>query len=385
MNMNVPKNIRQIGECSASQKIYIEDYVVTFLKQLSDKKKNMSAVAALYGKIEREENYIYCFVMGAAECDTKEEKERNVLFSEENHRQAFFVQKEYFAQYDMIGWALLESENDYVSKDTIVKTQLQKFAEGDKLYYEMHREDDSEQFIILESGTAHTVEGYYIFYDKNEGMQNYLVNWNASQEKPDTEYIVDRAARQFRTVYHNRKEEKNHRQIVGLLYAATLLLLTFCCVTGISMMNNYEKMKGMELALNHLVLAMEEQRLPDITSQVMSEAVITETAATEAVAALAEETQPPAQSTETVSNNMPQITEAAAEAVSNDSAETIGYTLQKGSEESVHAVYIVQKGDTLLKISRRFYNNADMIEEICALNQIENPNDIMQQQKILLP
>lgn len=398
MNMNIPKNIRQIGECNSSQRIYIEDYVVTFLKELSDKKKNMSAVAVLYGKMEREEDALYCFVMGAAECDTEEEKEDSVLFSEENYRRALYMQKEYFAQYDMIGWALLESEDDHIPREAIVKTQLQKFADGDKLYYEMRREDDREQFIILESGQAHVVEGYHIFYDKNEGMQNYLVKWNASQDKTYTEPAEDRAARQFRTVYYNRKEEKGQRQIIGLLYAATLILLTFCCVSGISMMNNYEKMKEMESALNHLALAMEERQLPDITSQVMSEDIIVEEiekpeadkkTVSENIAETAETIEVPgttaAPETTAASETIGEPETAGTPEVEVTENKTGGYILQEGSGEGTHAVYTVQKGDTLLKISRRFYNNADMIEAICELNQIENPNDIMQQQKILLP
>lgn len=31
----LPKNIRQIGDCKGKQKIYLEDYVYTYLKKLS--------------------------------------------------------------------------------------------------------------------------------------------------------------------------------------------------------------------------------------------------------------------------------------------------------------------------------------------------------------
>ncbi len=395
MNKNIPKNIRQIGECNASQKIYIEDYVVTFFKQLSEKKKNLSTVAVLYGKIERDGDGICCFVMGAAECEAADSAAKNVLFSEENRQQALRVGKEYFAQYDLIGWALLESENDHVPKEAIVKTQLGAFADGDKLYYEMHKEDENEQFVFLESGIAHKIAGYHIFYDKNEGMQNYLVNWNAAQEKVFAECIEDRAARQFRSVYYNRKEEKTQRRIVGLLYGTTTLLLMFCCIMGVSMLNNYEKMKGMEIALNHLALALEEQRLPDVAVPAQAVPQSVQPKETQAVpqSAQPKETQAVPQSAQPKEEQQigesldASVPDKDAKSVSENTAQytNTGYILKKGEKESVHAVYTVQKGDTLLKISRRFYDSPDMIGEICALNDIENPNDIMQQQEILLP
>lgn len=374
MNINIPKNIRQIGECNSSQKIYIEDYVVTFLKQLSEKENNKSAIAALYGKIEREENNIYCFIMGAAECVDRE-MIQSLLFSEEDIKQAEQIRDRYFEAFDLIGWALLENEEDRIAKEVIVKTKLNQFAEGDRLYYEKHREDDTEQFVLFESGMAHTIDGYHVFYDKNEGMQAYLVSWSALWQESATEQVSDRAAKQFRSIYRNRKEEKGERQIIGLLYTTTLMLLIFCCVMGISMLNNYEKMKGMETALQHLAIALEERQLPDVTQQVISDSVVTEEIP------LAEEVAEEKISSDEVSGNS---TEEISYTISENMLTP--QTLQAASDgDSTHAVYIVQKGDTLLKISRRFYNSADMIDEICALNRIENPNDIMQQQKILLP
>lgn len=390
MTINIPKNIRQIGECNDCQKIYIEDYVVTFLQQLSTKEENKSVVAALYGKIERDEDKLYAFIMGAAQCD-ENEKEKALLFSEEDNKIALQIKEHYFSEYDMIGWALLESEEDRIAKEIIVKTKLNQFAEGDRLYYEIHREEETEQFVIFESGMAHTVDGYYIFYDENDGMQNYLVNWNAVQNESPEEYVSDRAIRQFRTIYRNRKEEKSERQIIGLLYTTTLMLLIFCCVIGISMMNNYEKMKGMETALNHLALAMEERRLPDVTQPVISDSIVTTgTPVLEEVSndiSLIEEERSVSENTSaSAGEDIGQTTDMTK--VSDEGAEETDaqHTLQVApKEDNTHAVYIVQKNDTLLKISRRFYNSADMIDEICALNQIENPNDIMQQQKILLP
>ena len=47
--------------------------------------------------------------------------------------------------------------------------------------------------------------------------------------------------------------------------------------------------------------------------------------------------------------------------------------------------YQVQKGDSLIAISRRFYGTDEKVIEICRLNNIKDPNQIQPGQNILLP
>ena len=47
--------------------------------------------------------------------------------------------------------------------------------------------------------------------------------------------------------------------------------------------------------------------------------------------------------------------------------------------------YQVQKGDSLIAISRRFYGTEEKVIEICRLNNIKDPNQIQPGQNILLP
>ena len=53
--------------------------------------------------------------------------------------------------------------------------------------------------------------------------------------------------------------------------------------------------------------------------------------------------------------------------------------------EEIPDVYVVQKGDTLLSISRKIYGRDDKIREICSLNGIWDSNHILVGQKLLLP
>ena len=52
MENKFPKNVRQIGNVSDTPKIYVEDYVDTFLNQICDKADKEQAGAFLVGKKE---------------------------------------------------------------------------------------------------------------------------------------------------------------------------------------------------------------------------------------------------------------------------------------------------------------------------------------------
>ena len=60
-------------------------------------------------------------------------------------------------------------------------------------------------------------------------------------------------------------------------------------------------------------------------------------------------------------------------------------TQQAVSQNTVPETYVVQQGDTLLKISRKIYGNDDQIDAICSLNGIDDSDHILAGQKLLLP
>lgn len=69
-----------------------------------------------------------------------------------------------------------------------------------------------------------------------------------------------------------------------------------------------------------------------------------------------------------------EMTEADGQAITSEQAATAGTVS-----------YIVQRGDNLAAICRRQYGNTDRVEEIAALNQLDDPNHLIPGQEILLP
>ena len=54
-------------------------------------------------------------------------------------------------------------------------------------------------------------------------------------------------------------------------------------------------------------------------------------------------------------------------------------------QASVPISYTIQKGDTLTSISMKYYGTKDKVKDLCAYNNIQNPDDIRYGQKILIP
>ena len=135
-DMQLPEIVKQIGKTDEKEHIYIEDYVYTYLHELGRRTKESPTDpagggafplrVALYGHAGRREGRRFYLIYGAA--GVVEELERGR--SEEQ------VRKEYFEEYELIGYV-----NIFGGRQRMP---------GKK-------------------------EGYFIFYEKNEPMQNYLL------------------------------------------------------------------------------------------------------------------------------------------------------------------------------------------------------------------
>ena len=64
--MELPKNITQIGEADKHCRVYVEDYVVSYIKQMNGMAQNKDIAIALYGRRTTENGVTYLFAYGSA-------------------------------------------------------------------------------------------------------------------------------------------------------------------------------------------------------------------------------------------------------------------------------------------------------------------------------
>ena len=405
LRLDLPKNVQQIGEPEENRKIYIEDYVITYLKRFAKEEALSSRMAILLGNSERMGGIPYLFIKSAIALKELEYSDGGIPFTDEVWAEVYSTIKEYFPAQDILGWFLSVPGYPMELDPGLLKIHVNYFGGVDKVLMVEEPTDGDEDFFAYEQGKLTRQRGYYIFYEQNEAMQRFMIDTGDGESIDEKEQFEDRAIKSFRAIVQEKKELSGQKRVMTFLYTASTFLVMVVLVIGITLINNYEKMEGLEMALSDISRTLESQDTPAAAEAVDS----AETAAQqngEASGAAAEAAAPEeagtggAQSGEGQSGEAagaqaaPEETEdeAAAEGTEEDAADQASEeavqeeAAQEASAESVvPETYVVQAGDTLLGISRKIYGRDDQIDAICSLNGIDDSDHILVGQKLLLP
>ena len=424
--LKIPKNVMQIGTGSPNVKLYMEDYVHTFLERCQGKETCLA-----FGQQEEKDGIRYYLIYGV-------EKETDF-------RRGNFP---YFQKLDRIG--------------------------------KIEKKEAAVRFWTVR-GEEIPIGGYFIFYEQNEEMQAYMVAEReqnrpaAVEEERVMEAISARrekrkaeaAADEARGITASRASAPNtasgrktvlsrlgalkaaaptlnaasRKTAFGTAYQARLgstgalfpklcrigclVLLLVLVGTALTSVNQYPDMKAVSALLAGAVrntknetentfpgliveetvgwnssdemaqsAALDEATQADdatgaantamdgevtdnrttdnvMTDNVMPDSIMSDSVTTDSVMADgqnavttdADAESSTARQSASASDSFPQVQEALARPES----------------------YQVQKGDSLIAISRRFYGTDEKVIEICRLNNIKDPNQIQPGQNILLP
>ena len=363
----IPRNIRQIGDVDDHFKIYIEDYAFHYLDRSADEVSN-GKIALLLGRTNWAEGVTYIFIKSAF-CLTGIEVDANhIPFDEKVFRQADDVMKEHFPQQEIVGWFFTAPEYSMEITDAMVRAHLNYFGGNDKVFFMMEPIDGEEAFFRYDNGKMCRQKGYYLYYERNDAMQEFMieVNHNAPMEKTDT--VSDQAVKNFRKIIsHQDKEEK--KTLPYFMYAsvaaAVLLLLAF----GTGYLKDYQDMKEVGETVLETVSLLPASESTTLATPMPSAAVTTEPSVTvtPTLKKTPRATQKPSETPKETpkSSETPKVTEIPA------AARVKSYT--------------IQPGDTLTSISQSVYGSAKQVDAICRLNGISKEAIIYPGEKILLP
>lgn len=293
---HLPKNIRQVGDTNGRERIYLEDYVGTFLKKYFSAPEGRAAM--LFGEFKWADGISYFFIRSAAAIHTMEPAPDHLVFDDAVWTEVHDVMEKYFKNQQILGWALSLPGYGEDLNEQIIRAHLNHFGGNDKTLFRVNGQEKEETFYTYEGGTLRSTGGFYIYYEKNEPMQSYLIDQNQNRSIENGESVPDRAVSDFRKMI----EEKSGEQ------------------TGAAENN---------------------------TGTVQTD---------------------PAPGAEPSS--------APGTASGSETAETAAQVWQE---------YTVQKGDSLSKISERYYGTMSRVKDICELNQIAVEDLIYAGQKIYLP
>lgn len=241
----LPKNIRQIGERDQVLKLYLEDYVNTYLRRLQPAKGADLRVGLLLGSRETHEDTPYVFVDGALEMDSVTAEGEKVVFSEDAWKKAYQDVEQMFPKRTVQGWFLCGGPGCTLSPLTYWKQHSQYFTGKNQLMYLNCGLEGEEAVYITSSDGFYKLRGYSVYYERNQMMQDYMI---LRKDVPRAEAEVDdKVIRDFKQRMDERKNEAGrHRSTVGVLSGICSVLAVTVLAGGVAMFNNYQKMHQME-------------------------------------------------------------------------------------------------------------------------------------------
>ena len=271
--------------------------------------------------------------------------------------------KQYFGDAEILGWFLGVSGQPLEVTHNLGKVHQKLFSREKSILVLKDVQEKEEKYFIHKYKDLMECGGHYIYYEKNIEMQDYMIATRKKIGFTPSEIIEDTVTKNFRSVVREKMNKHEQRSSSRYTYVLSTFLVLVVLIIGVTMINNYDKMKGMQNSLEQL-----------------NQNIIKDDEAVETVGQIVQAEE--LQEDESLVAEKEEITQpSTTEEQTEEKDELVNPEL--GIEEG--DVYTVQKGDTLASISKKIYGDTSYIDAICNMNGLEDGNLIYIGQKLLLP
>lgn len=358
--ITLPKNIRQIGAPEGNRRIYIEDYVMTYLNQMANPNSTFARGAILVGENVKGEKGEVIFVSGALAAQNLELDLEETTFDGETWSYIYQEVKTYFPDLEVVGWFLSRMGFSVEVNDMIVRLHMDNFAGSDKVLYIMDALEGEDAFYMMEGECLRRQSGYYIYYARNEAMQNFMIESKGAtdEREPDEVEQKDEAVlRNYRKIMEERarnaKAERLNHRLSFLCSGLTVAVLAL----GIAVFSNYQMLEMMETRLVESgLIAYEENGQGTEDDRKNENGSRTENSDT-----------------------------AKTEKASEEKTEMAEVGQVRSAAANLPQYYVVQNGDTLSSISFKMYNSVGYVAELMEANGFGEADEIHEGDRILIP
>lgn len=389
MESRFPKNVRQIGNVSDTPKIYIEDYVDTFLNQICDKAGEEPVGAFLVGHSETKEEQECVYIYGAVRMEEMEMVGPDIAISDTAFEAARDESRKYFGNAGFVGWFIVLPGRPLMLNSNLSKLHAQHFDQTNTVLIMKETAEKDELYFTYKYKELMQMSGHYIYYEKNPAMQNYMITTRKKIGVTPSESVEDKAAKEFRSIVRERSELQEQRRNSRFMYATSVFLVLVVLIIGVTTINNYDKMQLVQSSLedikNNALPGKEEvQDFVETGGQASAADVAN---ADGASGETADGKNVDAQSSKVNGEETDAAVENDNDKASEENKEETGAakdavsTMQEMSED----IYVVEKGDTLARISKKVYGDIGHVDAICRMNGLKDGNLIFIGQKLLLP
>jgi len=377
----IPESVKQIGSIENDLRIYMEDYVYTYINQYARHGIAKEKLGILVGNHYLCEGKNILIINGFIKANASNNERGSATFTKESWKNIKEAHDKYFKGTDIVGWVHTQPGFGafLMAKDESYHNEL--FPNDHQVLFVMDPSEKIDTFYIrnTESDRLSSAKGYFIYYDQNDPMQDYMeenrivrkkeprfVPDEEKEEKPkllsflkpknDTPQNFGDPASVSRNRLKKRSASESQKRKFGILGSVSAILCASCIMICLNVMNHSERIRNIESELNNNHI---------LSSQ--------ETAAVFA---------PQDEENITVTENEVSVPSSPDETDTDIYTSSIPETV---TERDIPEYYIVEKGDSLSYISRKFYGDDSMITAIMAENDIENSDRIFYGKKLILP
>lgn len=426
-NFEFPSNIRQIGSIQHNLRIYMEDYVFTYIQSYCQASETDEKLAVLVGRYMTIDEQPVLFINGCIQGKYCEEESGIMTFTDESFEYIYDQKDKYFPKADIVGW--VQSQPSY---GTYLNPLYKKyhFLNFNKPYEVMFVTDPVQKLSCFyayneDLTQLEEIKGYFVYYEKNKSMHEYML-----ENKPVPAQIVKKEAKfkaefdeeaeeeqeeasepevispkrilasrqrqseaQIKTRQSVRKRRVRHDQkrMLNMLSGLCAVMFLICTVLGANLIQSgnritllEQNLSALNTAYRNMVASNEEAQsaFAEQNKEIKEGAVLTENGnellkneTKEPIESKPEQnTSEPAKST----NEEQKPAETAPDKEQDKPAD-------QSANTNIPATYTVQQGDNLLFISEKFYGTKNMVDKIMEANGMSDPDKIYFGKVLVLP
>lgn len=412
----LPRNIRACGQGGGPVPVYIEDYVSTYIRRLAESGFPECSAVVLVGQVMDTEIGRCLFVRGGVNANRICVGDKPV-FDEDVWNEVYEKIRMYFPDDEVVGWCVAGPGFRLLQEGVFLRAHIDNFADCEKVFICYESLEKEFTLRCCMGGAFCVLPGYYIYYEKNDEMQSYMLEEASFARKgkkketaPENEQ-QDYAATEPKKLWveepdknkiRKEKGESVKKDILQLVAIACIIVLIVSVMMGTDALSllkestfadgekSEENLAAFEDAVS--VDNPEEFAFRDFDFLEDNKETGDETREVP-VAENEDKTEEIAEGTtgeleqendiETGREQEDETKEDVAENTENpDKIEEETVTVLSPGE---YISYTVKSGDTLAGICMEIYGSVELLHHICELNQLKDIDSICAGQELIFP
>lgn len=252
MQWTKPKSVRQIGDIPGPGRIYIEDYVIRFARQLAKQGRGEEKAAMLLGNRYTYNGDKIYQISGIVEVSNFAARSGPELSGNDWDR-IYSEIKENFTDVEIIGWLYSCSGFSPQQAGRLLEMHKLNFQHRDKVLYIYEGSGKEDCFFFYRSGQFERQKGYYIYYEKNPEMFRYMEKEN-NRHIHIVEQEDDRVVRNIRGIMEEKEKLRTtkRKKDSHIGYGITGMVALIVVLVGLVAMRNQSALDQVKKQLNTL-------------------------------------------------------------------------------------------------------------------------------------